>query len=317
MPRITLVLTLCAAVAAVLLPFGKGSPGDNSRLIGEVHAQTPPKVVPISTREISELRVQTDRTIIDSSGDEVPYYELRKPGKDRVFLDFVLQVTAPYPMTLTRVDIKLAAIDGSGADHHPFDWFLDSGLAGQRAETLELGTGAQIGFTVEVPAAEVAGMGLFLWNRYVAAVEEMLPEGPVGPDRVHVVDATVTELTEYRMQTGPVRDTTEGRRKTYEKRTPRPGNVFLEIETQLMVENYRDLETRDFHLQGLVRDEELKFFPFDWFLHRGMEEARGEQLTLWNQGIITLLFEVPTAHAAFLELYVAETSAGSVGSMGN
>lgn len=154
---------------------------------------------------------------------------------------------------------------------------------------------------VGTAAAEAAAVDTAKADTALAAALVIIPTG-------------IQELRELRLGTGRralQRDGTVN--VVYEKKTAAAGNTLLGFSVDLAVEQGPVvLRAADIRLSPAAPGSRPSFEPFDWFLDRGLEEVRGDSLTVADQAILQFTIEAPAAGLDSLVLSVRGQAVGSV-----
>lgn len=129
-----------------------------------------------------------------------------------------------------------------------------------------------------------------------------------------VIPTAVQELTGLRINTGKKSLQRDGTvNVVYVMKTAAPGRRLLRFSVDLAVEpGPVVLRAEDIRLDPPESRRGPSCTPFDWFLDRGLEEVRGDSLTVADQAILQFTIEVPAQGADSLVLSVLAQRVGSV-----
>lgn len=246
--------------------------------------------LPAEMQELSELRVPTDRFRDKADGTRERIYDLKRPASGNTFLNLRLYVVdAGDGVTFTREDFALQGSDGSMA--HPFDWFQEVGLEEQRADSVTVVNQGILNLTWDVPGEGLRERALIVAGRTVGRLGGIRAR---GFDGVTFLVDSVREVQEVRLKTDRMRARPDGSQEpVYELHTPRAGFAYLEV--VLLVVNEAgavELSAGDLRVESPT-ESGIRYLPFDWFLEQGLEEIRGDVLTLPEQGILRFTVELP------------------------
>jgi hypothetical protein len=150
-------------------------------------------LIPTALQELQELRVNTGEKAVLSDGTMNAVYVTKVPSTGNTYLNFhvdvdsdtgsvVLQAkdirlegaaTAPAPHGGTVAKGKAVSTVPGTVGYSPFDWFIDTGSAELRGESLTIKNKAIVQFTIEVPRAGFDHLTLFVQSQRIGTVKEI------------------------------------------------------------------------------------------------------------------------------------------------
>lgn len=184
--RMAIVLSLLAVVQIGAAAW------DESRS-ASAGAEPPLIVVPTKLQELSELRINTGKRAVLSDGTVNAVYVKHVPAEGMTYLNLHVDLASETgPIVLSSKEIRLegetaapAASPATGVDgktvletrvtsvYSPLDWFIDTGLAEVRGDSLTVRDKALVQFTIEVPRAGLDDLVLRVWSQRVGTVKEI------------------------------------------------------------------------------------------------------------------------------------------------
>ncbi len=140
-------------------------------------------VIPARFELLDKLRINTGKkdTLADGSYNNV--YIVKKPGAGDTFARFDVQIAGPDSMRLGRDDLKL--VDESAEKplvYHPFDWFVDNGLAPDHRGLVTVPWKAELEFTIEAPEKGLDALVLYIGPYRVGTVASIRERTGNGED---------------------------------------------------------------------------------------------------------------------------------------
>lgn len=267
-----------------------------------------------SSTEISELRIQTDRTrTVD--GREQAVYDLKKPKSGNTFVTLRLYVSSDGgAFTVKAGDVAVRDAKDPDGMYLPFDWFHEDGLVERRGDSLSIQDAGIINATVEVPAANWQDLTVRFQGQDVSRLggkqEKSVPltstlsretTPPVAPpltaqasgeQNLHVVVSKAQLLSELRVQTDRTRVVDGQTQVVYENRKPKTAHLFVNVQVQVASDGQPATFTAEDLRLVVPGSESGPWVPFDWFREDGLKEARGASLTL-TSGILEFTIELP------------------------
>jgi len=155
-------------------------------------AERPLILIPTALEELNELRINTGKKAILNDGTMTAVYVTHVPSKGNTYLNFHIDVASEAgPIVLHSKEIRLEGVTARAATtrveatkgkvapetptplfYTPLDWFIDTGAAEVRGESLELSK-AIVQFTIEVPRAGFDGLTLFVHFQRIGTVKEI------------------------------------------------------------------------------------------------------------------------------------------------
>lgn len=167
-----------------------------------VHAsgRTPPAlaakqfiIIPTALTELTELRVNTGEKAVLRDGTRSAVYVVETPATDGMFLNFHLDIASAggpfvlhaneirltnptfvmqaFPVAATRSPARFT--NSSSVSYIPLDWFIDTGMAEVRGDSLQVEEKAVVQFTIEVPRVGFDDLTLFVRSQRVGTVNEI------------------------------------------------------------------------------------------------------------------------------------------------
>jgi hypothetical protein len=154
--------------------------------------ERPLTIIPAVVQELKELRINTGKRAVLNDGTLSDVYVTRVPSEGNTYLNFRVDVASEAgPIVLHSKEIRLEGATAVAASprpetakgkevpetpaapsYTPFDWFIDTGAAEERGESLTLDK-AIVQFTIEVPRAGLDDLTLFLHFQRVGTVREI------------------------------------------------------------------------------------------------------------------------------------------------
>lgn len=150
-------------------------------------------IIPTAFQELTELRVNTGEKAVLRDGTRSAVYVMSTPAAGGVFLNFHVDVasdagpfvlhaneirlTKPsfvmqaFPVAATRSPARFTT--SSPVSYIPMDWFIDTGMAEVRGDSLQVDQAAVVQFTIEVPRAGFDDLTLFVRSQRVGTVGEI------------------------------------------------------------------------------------------------------------------------------------------------
>jgi hypothetical protein len=184
------VATIWLVVIAVLVGWRVGASGQTAA----ASAEQPLKLIPTALQELNELRVDTGKKAMLRDGTRNSVYVTETPSEGNVYLNFHVDVASaagPFVLHTREICLKTVGMTGAAAAgvdvtkgktapetpapfcYTPFDWFLDTGLAEVRADSLTVDGMAVLQFTIEVPRAGFDDLTLFVRSQRIGTVSEI------------------------------------------------------------------------------------------------------------------------------------------------
>jgi hypothetical protein len=149
-------------------------------------SERPLTLIPTAFEELNELRVNTGTKAVLRDGTMGPVYVMKRPSQGSTYLNFHVDVaTATGSIVLQAKDLRLEgaavspleATKGKAApetvSYTPMDWFIDTGLAEVRGESLTVDEKAILQFTIEAPRAGLDQLTLFVRSQRVGTIREI------------------------------------------------------------------------------------------------------------------------------------------------
>jgi hypothetical protein len=150
-------------------------------------------LIPTALQELQELRVNTGEKAVLSDGTMNAAYVKKIPSPGNTYLNFHVDVDSDTgSVVLQANDIRLEGAATTPATHGgdvargkvapatpgtvgyaPFDWFIDTGSAEVRGESLTVKNKAIVQFTIEVPRAGFEHLTLFVRSQRIGTVREI------------------------------------------------------------------------------------------------------------------------------------------------
>ncbi len=155
--------------------------------------EPPMIIIPTKLQELNELRINTGERAVLSDGTLNAVYVKHIPAEGMTYLNFHVDLaTETGPVVLSSKEIRLegetttpVTSPAGGADgkavpetpatalYTPLDWFIDTGLAEVRGDSLTVGDKALVQFTIEVPRAGLDDLVLHVRSQRVGTVKEI------------------------------------------------------------------------------------------------------------------------------------------------
>ena len=156
--------------------------------------QTPPALaersltlIPTALQELNELRVNTGTKAVLNDGTMSAVYVTKVPAEGSSYLNFHVDVaTQGGSVVLYSKDFRLegAAVAPpvevtkgktapAAVSYTPMDWFIDTGSAEVRGDSLTVNEKAILQFTIEVPRAGRDGLTLFVRSQRIGTIGEI------------------------------------------------------------------------------------------------------------------------------------------------
>ena len=147
------VAMMCLVLVTVLFGWPAGASGQTPVASGEQRLT----LIPTALQELNELRVDTGEKAMLRDGTRGPVYEKKTPSEGNIYLNFHVDVASaagPFVLHAKEICLKegwMTETEAAGVDvtkertapetpapfcYTPFDWFLDTGLAEVRADSL-------------------------------------------------------------------------------------------------------------------------------------------------------------------------------------
>jgi hypothetical protein len=184
MRQIVMILMMAALIGSVSAGSGRAAP----MTVGH-----PLTLIPTALEELNELRMNTGHKAILRDGTMNAAYQKRIPSPGSIYLNFHVDVSSDAgPVMLHRGQIRLEgpaapaetlraafvkehlATETPGTvSYTPMDWFIDTGMAEARGDSLKVDTKAIVQFTIEVPRAGFDELALFVGSQRVGTVSEI------------------------------------------------------------------------------------------------------------------------------------------------
>jgi hypothetical protein len=150
-------------------------------------------LIPTALEELNELRVNTGTKAILRDGTMNAVYVKKLPAKGNTYLNFHVDISSGTgPIVLRASDIRLQGVGTGPAIHRapgtkwkgasqtavavsytPMDWFLDTGIAEERGESLTVHDQTIVQFTIEVPRAGLDDLTLSVLSQRIGTVREI------------------------------------------------------------------------------------------------------------------------------------------------
>jgi hypothetical protein len=150
-------------------------------------------LIPTMVQELDEYRVNTKKKAVLGDGTMNAVYVMRRPAMGNTYLNFHLEIASDTsPIVLRCEEIRLegtprrvttdpvagskkrTASDGvAAATYLPWDCFVDTGSAEERAEPMLLQKKAIVQFTIEVPSVGLDDLTLFVRSQRIGTVGEI------------------------------------------------------------------------------------------------------------------------------------------------
>ncbi len=150
-------------------------------------------LIPTALQELKELRVNTGKRVEMRDSTFSAVYVTKTPAPGSTYLNFHVDVASDIgPFVLRTGDIRLernrlgaamqvdARAKGAAASgvsgpvsYIPMDWFIDSGMAELRGDSLTVNEKALVQFTIEVPQAGLGELTLFIRSQRIGTVDEV------------------------------------------------------------------------------------------------------------------------------------------------
>ena len=150
-------------------------------------------LIPTAFEELNELRVNTGTKAVLRDGTMNAVYVKKIPSNGNTYLNFHVDISSGTgPVVLHASDIRLQGVGTGTAIHRapgtkwkvvpetavavsytPMDWFLDTGIAEERGESLTLHDKTIVQFTIEVPRAGLDDLTLFVLSQRIGTVREI------------------------------------------------------------------------------------------------------------------------------------------------
>ena len=168
--------------------------------VAGAHGQMPPALatqplalIPTALEELKELRINTGKKAVLRDGTYSAVYVKDVPSSGSTYLNFHVDVSSETgPFVLRSNEIRLES-GSAGAtvprftfpsgirpressptrSYTPFDWFLDTGMAEVRGDSLTVDNKAIVQFTIEVPEAGHDDLTLFMRSQRIGTVREI------------------------------------------------------------------------------------------------------------------------------------------------
>lgn len=153
-------------------------------------AETPLVIIPTKLQELRELRINTGERAVLSDGTMNAVYVKHIPSEGKTYLNFHVDLASEAgPVVLSAQEIRLVggtiapvtspaegskekATPATGV-YTPLDWFIDTGLAEVRGDSLTVRDKAIVQFTIEVPLAGLDDLVLQVRSQRVGTVKEI------------------------------------------------------------------------------------------------------------------------------------------------
>lgn len=150
-------------------------------------------LIPTAFEELHELRVNTGTKAVLRDGTMNAVYVKKLPSNGNTFLNFHVDISSGTGSVVLRAsDIRLQGVGTGPAIHRapgtkwkgapetpvtvsytPMDWFLDTGIAEERGETLTVHNKTIVQFTIEVPRAGLDDLTLSVLSQRIGTVREI------------------------------------------------------------------------------------------------------------------------------------------------
>jgi hypothetical protein len=136
-----------------------------------------------------------------------------------------------------------------------------------------------------------------------------------------LIPTALQELNELRINTGKKAVLKDGTMSAvYVNHFPAKGSTYLNFHVDIATEaGPFDLRSDGIRLEGKTgrteTPEVVTYTPLDWFLDTGLEEVRGDPLTVKDKALLQFTIEVPKAGLDDLVLFVHSQSIGTVRSI--
>ncbi len=133
-------------------------------------------IIPSGFEELTELRINTQEKAVLADGSINDVYKLETPADGNVFAHLVLQIATGDGDSLRLGHDDLELVDESGKEpvaYHPFDWFVDSGLAPDHQGLVTVAGKAALEFTIEVPKKNMDALVLYVGPNRVGTLGEV------------------------------------------------------------------------------------------------------------------------------------------------
>jgi hypothetical protein len=150
-------------------------------------------LIPTAFEELNELRVNTGTKAVLRDGTMNAVYVKKLPSNGNTYLNFHVDISSgTAPVVLRASDIRLQGVGTGPAIHRapgtkwkgapetpitvsytPMDWFLDTGMAEERGETLTVHDKTIVQFTIEVPRAGLDDLTLSVLSQRIGTVREI------------------------------------------------------------------------------------------------------------------------------------------------
>ena len=184
------VATMWLVLITVLIG-GRGGASGQAPVAPE---ERPLTLIPTALQELSELRVNTWEKAMLSDGTRNSVYVMETPSEGNTYLNFHVDVASaagPFMLHTKEICLKEGRVTGAaavGVDvttgktdletqaplcYAPFDWFVDTGLAEVRDDSLMVSGMAVLQFTIEVPRAGLDDLTLFVRSQRIGTVSEI------------------------------------------------------------------------------------------------------------------------------------------------
>jgi hypothetical protein len=156
-----------------------------------VPADRPLTVIPSAIQELDRLRINTGEDTVLTDGTKSAVYQTHFPAKGNTYLNFRVDVASEAgPAVLHTKGIRLegaaakanppievpkgtsASATPATVSYTPLDWFIDTGTAEERGDSLTVQK-AIVQFTIEVPKAGLDDLVLFINSQRIGTVKEM------------------------------------------------------------------------------------------------------------------------------------------------
>jgi hypothetical protein len=150
-------------------------------------------IIPTAFEQLTELRVNTGEKAVLRDGTWSAVYVMKTPAVGGVFLNFhvdlasgagpfvlhanEIRLTKPsfamqaFPVEATRSPARFT--NSSPVSYIPMDWFIDTGMAEVRGDSVRVQDKAIVQFTIEVPRAGFDDLTLFVRSQRVGTVSEI------------------------------------------------------------------------------------------------------------------------------------------------
>lgn len=150
-------------------------------------------LIPTALQELHELRVNTGNKAVLRDGSLGPVYVKKMPTEGHIYLNFHVDLASEAgPVLLRSSEIHLDGVEARAAasagvdstegkrspeapaivSYVPMDWFIDTGLAEVRGDSLTVEK-AILQFTIEVPRAGLDELVLFVRAQRIGTVSEI------------------------------------------------------------------------------------------------------------------------------------------------